>query len=140
MEFQPVIMNLTYEGGMSFTAENQNGLKVPIDAHVHLGGKGEIPNPIDYFIASLGGCVGIKILLVLSDHQIVPSFLNIEIQASRKQNLPAVFDKVHLIITISGEMDDKLVSDTLTQTMTLLCPIAVMFAEASEVTWEHRIR
>ncbi|HWQ66424.1 MAG TPA: OsmC family protein [Methanospirillum sp.] len=124
---------------MQFTAENNDGLKIPIDAHLHLGGKGLTPNPIDYLIASLGGCVGIKILLDLSDTGITPEVLLIDIQGTRKQTLPAVFEQVHLIITIKAPIDDVRLSETLTKTMRFLCPIAAMFGSVSEVTWEHRI-
>ena len=65
MEFKPVTMTVMHEGGMRFSAHTSTGLVIPIDAHVHLGGGGTIPNPIDYLFASLGGCIGIKILLDL---------------------------------------------------------------------------
>ena len=139
MEFQPVSMDLTYEGGMRFTAENQKGLKIPIDAHTHLGGSGEIPNPIDYFIASFGGCVGIKILLILSDQKIHPELLNIKILATRKQDLPAVFEKIHFIISLKGPKDEAFINKMISDTMTFFCPIAAMIMEVSEVTWEHSI-
>lgn len=140
MEFQPVSMILRYEGGMRFTAENQKGLKIPIDAHAHLGGSGEIPNPIDYFIASFAGCVGIKILLVLSDHDIHPELFNIEILATRKQVLPAVFEKIHIIISLKGPIEEAFAINMISNVMTFLCPIAAMIMEVSEVTWEHSIK
>ena len=52
MEFKPVTMTVMHEGGMSFSAHTSTGLVIPIDAHVHLGGGGTIPNPIDYLFAS----------------------------------------------------------------------------------------
>lgn len=137
MEFQPVSMLVSHTGGMQFTAETTSGLTIPIDAHVHLGGGGKIPNPIEYLIASLGGCVGIKILLSLSDQGITPDLLTIRIQAERRQELPAVFERVHLVVTLSGSMDSDQVSDIMTRTLTHLCPIAAMFADVGNVTFEH---
>lgn len=139
MEFRPVEMTVSHEGGMQFTAISQSGARIPIDAHLHLGGSGQIPNPIDYLIASLGGCVGIKILLSLSDNGITPDGLTIGITAVRRQTLPAVFDKVHLSISLTGSMDDDLVTGIVTRTMTKLCPIAAMFAEIGDVTFEQQI-
>lgn len=139
MEFKPVSMTVTYEGGMRFSAENQNGITIPIDAHVHLGGGGITPNPIDYLFASLGGCIGIKILLDLSDRGIKPESLEISTIATRKQTLPPIFEKVHHMISINAAVDDTILADTLEKTMKLLCPIAVIFGETSEMTWESRI-
>ena len=132
-------MDISYEGGMHFTAETTKGLKIPIDAHVHLGGSGISPNPIDYLISSLGGCIGIKIILALSDKAIIPDLLTIGIHATRKQTLPAIFDRVHLTITLKGVMNEGMMNTILTRTMTELCPIAAMFMSVSEVTFEQRI-
>jgi putative redox protein len=139
MEFQPVLMTVSHTSGMQFTAETSSGLIIPIDAHVHLGGGGKIPNPIEYLIASLGGCVGIKILLSLSDKGITPDLLTIRIQAERRQELPAVFERVHLIVTLSGLVGSDQISDIMTRTLSHLCPIAAMFAGVGNVTFEHHI-
>ena len=139
MEFKPVSMTVSHSGGMQFTAETSGGLHIPIDAHLHLGGGGKIPNPIDYLIASLGGCVGIKILLSLQDQEIVPDRLTIAIQAERKQDLPAIFEHVHLVITLSCDVDDATIDRIITRTLSHLCPIAAMFADVGSVTFEHRL-
>lgn len=139
MEFKPVEMTVKYEGGMRFSASTSTGMIIPIDAHLHLGGGGTAPNPIDYLISSLGGCIGIKILLCLSDENITPASLTIRIQATRRQTLPAVFDHVHLIIDMKGEMNDDHVSEILSRTMTHLCPISAMFGEIGSLTYEYRI-
>jgi len=139
MEFRPVSMTVTHTGGMAFTAETPAGVTIPIDAHVHLGGGGTIPNPIEYLIASLGGCIGIKILLSLSDADITPGLLTIGIQAERRQELPAVFERVHLVVTVSGHVDRHQMSEIITRTLSHLCPIAAMFASVGTVTFEHHI-
>ena len=139
MEFKPVTMDLTYEGGMRFVAVGQNGVSIPIDAHVHLGGGGGIPHPIDYLIASLGGCVGIKILLSLSDNGIVPERLTINVNGTRKQSLPATFDHVHFGIGIAAPVDDARIREIMDRTLQYLCPIAAMFAEVGELTYECRL-
>lgn len=139
MEFKPVTSRVIHEGGMHFSAKTSTGLTIPIDAHVHLGGEGAIPNPIDYLFASLGGCIGIKILLDLGDKGIKPEHLEIETHATRKQTLPPTFETVHHVITLKGVVDEQLMHETLEKTMRLLCPIAVIFGETSRMTWEFRI-
>jgi putative redox protein len=139
MEFKPVSMMVSHVGGMRFSAKTSTGLTIPVDAHVHLGGEGVIPNPIDYLFASLGGCIGIKILLDLKDKGFTPESLVIETKGIRKQDLPAIFETVHHIITLKGAFDFQIVAETLTRTMTLLCPVAVIFGSTTRMTWEHRI-
>ena len=104
-----------------------------------MGGHGKVPNPIQYLVGSLGGCVGVKILLALSDNGIVPEAMTIGIHGTRVKTMPAFFDHIHLAITLRADTDEALVSTIIDQTLERLCPIAAMFAEVGKVTAEHRI-
>jgi len=132
-------MTITYNGDGAFTARTPSGISYPMEAPVGMGGHGKIPNPIQYLIGSLGGCVGVKILLALSDKGIVPDELTIGIHGTRKKTMPAFFDHVHLTVTLKADVEDVMVSAIIEQTLTRLCPIAAMFAEVGEVTAKHRI-
>ncbi len=139
MEWKPVDMTVTYKGDGEFSAFTSSGITFPIEAPVGMGGHGKVPNPIQYLVGSLGGCVGVKIILALSDNGIVPEELTIGIHGTRVKTMPAYFNHVHLTITLRADADEALVSTIIDQTLTRLCPIAAMFAEVGEVTAEHRI-
>ena len=139
MEWKPVDMTVTYKGDGACTALTSTGISFPMEAPVGMGGHGKVPNPIQYLIGSLGGCVGVKIILALSDNGIVPEELTIGIHGTRVKTMPAFFDHIHLTITLRADADEALVSAIIDQTLTRLCPIAAMFAEVGEVTAEHRI-
>lgn len=140
MEWKPVDMTVTYNGGTGFTAQAGPGdISFPMEIPVGMGGPGKVPNPIQYLIGSLGGCVGVKIVLALSDQGIVPDELTIGIHGTRKKTMPAFFDHIHLAIVLRADADEAMVSTIIEQTLTLLCPIAAMFAEVGEVTSEFRI-
>jgi len=139
MEWKPVDMTVTYNGDGAFTARTSSGISFPMEAPVDMGGHGTVPNPIQYLVGSLGGCVGVKICLALADKGIVPEEMAIGIHGTRRKTMPAFFDRVHLIITLRADADEALVSTIIEQTLARLCPIAAMFAEVGEVTAEHRI-
>ena len=139
MEWKPVDMTVTYNGDGAFNALTSSGITFPMEAPVGMGGHGKVPNPIQYLVGSLGGCVGVKIILALSDNGIVPEELTIGIHGTRVKTMPAFFDHVHLTITLWAEADEALVSTIIDQTLARLCPIAAMFAEVGNVTAEHRI-
>jgi len=139
MEWKPVDMTVTYNGDSAFTGLTSSGISFPMEAPVGMGGHGKVPNPIQYLVGSLGGCVGVKILLALSDNGIVPEALTIGIHGTRVKSMPAFFDHVHLIVTLRADVDEALVSAIIEQTLERLCPIAAMFAEVGNVTAEHRI-
>jgi putative redox protein len=138
-EWKPVDMTVTYNGDGRFTGLTSSGIAFPMEAPVGMGGNGTVPNPIQYLIGSLGGCVGVKILLALGDKGIVPKEMTIGIHGTRVKTMPAFFDHVHLTITLRADAGDVMVKNIIEQTLTRLCPIAAMFAEVGEVTAEHRI-
>ncbi len=138
-EWKPVDMTVTSTGDMKFTARTSSGVEFPMEAPVGMGGDGSVPNPIQYLVGSMGGCVGVKILLALADQGIAVHGLTIGIHGTRVKTMPAYFDKVHLTITIRADADDALLDTIISETLTKLCPIAAMFAEVGEVTAEHRI-
>ena len=139
MEWKPIDMTVTYNGDGRFTASTPAGLAFPMEPVPGQGGTGKVPNPIQYLIGSLGGCVGVKILLALSDRGIVPQEMTIAIHGTRKKAMPAFFDHVHLTVSLRADVDDALAGTIIDQTLTRLCPIAAMFAEVGNVTAEHRI-
>ena len=140
MEWKPVDMTVTWNGDGRFTGLTSTGIEFPMEAPVGMGGHGKFPNPIQYLIGSLGGCVGVKIILALGDQGIVVDEMTITIHNTRVKTMPAFFDHVHLIITLrAAGADDAMVVNILDQTLTRLCPIAAMFGECGNVTAECRI-
>lgn len=140
-EWKPVDMTVTYTGAGAFTARtDRGGISFPMEAPVGMGGSGKFPNPIQYLVGSLGGCVGVKILLALGDKGIEPYGMSIAIHGTRKRTMPAFFDHVHLAITLhAASADDAMMKNIIDQTLARLCPIAAMFAEVGELTAECRI-
>lgn len=139
MKQNSVLMSVSYIGDLKFIAENGAGLKIPVEPSVILGGSGNTPNPIDYLLASLGSCAGIKVLLDLSERGSKPNSLKVTLSGIRREAPPAIFEKLHLTFILAGKMDDKVVAEAIHETMTLMCPVAVMMGRASEVTWEYQI-
>ncbi|OPX63759.1 MULTISPECIES: OsmC family protein [unclassified Methanoregula] len=140
-EWKPLDMTVTYHGDGGFTARTKSGdIEFPMEAPVGMGGHGKYANPIQYLVGSLGGCVGVKILLALGDRGIVTDEMSIAIHGTRKKTMPAFFDHVHLTVTLrAAGADDAMMKDIIDQTLARLCPIAAMFAECGDVTAECRV-
>jgi putative redox protein len=100
---------------------------------------GDQPHPIEYLIASLGGCTGTTVIKGLSEKGVKPESFKVLIEGSRRKTLPTVFEKIHVTFTFSGDLDDRMVAEIVQETMTLKCPIAVTLGRVGDVTWEHHI-
>jgi putative redox protein len=139
MNQTPVLINVSYENGMKFNAVNGDNQAIPVEPSPCLGGSGNSPNPIDYLLAALGSCTGIKVLLDLTERGARPDSLNIAIAGKRREQPPTIFEHLHLTFSLAGNLDRTVVGDAIHETMTLTCPVAVMMGKATEVTWEYRI-
>ena len=137
---QPSIrMNFTYKDEMKFQAQTGSGLSIPIEPVPSLGGSGTVPNPIEYLIASLGGCISVHVILGLKKAGIIPDSYMVTIEGTRAEAYPTVFEGIHILFRLSGIIDEKTLDDTIQQTITLLCPIAVTMGSVGEITWEYSI-
>jgi len=130
---------MSYEGGMQFVAENSNGCKTPIEPPAFMGGSGKAPNPIDYLVTALGGCTGIKMIMDISEKGFKLDSFTMKIDGTKSKTPPEIFEKLHLVITLSGDVDDRTVAEVIQETITHTCPVATMFRKSMEITWEHHI-
>lgn len=126
-----LIMNVSHEKGTCFLAKNSIGSRIDMDS--------EMLHPIEYLIASLGGCTGITIITGFKEKGINPDSFKIKVEGSRRKTPPTIFEKIHVTFTLSGDMDDQSVAEIIKDTMTLKCPIAVTLGRVGTMTWEHHI-
>ena len=132
-------ITISYEGGMQFVAENSTGCKTPVEPAVSMGGSGKVPNPVDYLITALGSCIGIVMTMGFSEKGFKLDSFTMKIDGTRSKLCECFFEKLHLVITLSGDVDDHTVAEVIQDTMMHTCPIAEMFRKTMEITWEHHI-
>lgn len=133
------LITISYEGGMQFVAENNTGCKTPVEPAVVIGGSGKTPNPVDYLVTALGSCIGIIMIMDISKRGFKLDSFTMEINGTKSNFCECFFNKLHLVITLSGNVDDNTVAEVIQDTMMNTCPIAAMFRKTMEITWEHNI-
>ncbi|MCC4766897.1 hypothetical protein FXW07_09790 [Methanosarcina sp. DH1] len=131
-------ITILYEGGMQFVAENGTGCKIPVEPAVSMGGSGKTPNPVEYLVTALGSCVGIIMIMDFSRKGFKLDSFTMKIDGTRSKLCDCFFEKLHLVFTLSGDMDDHTVAEVIQDTMHT-CPIAAMFKQTMEITWEYQI-
>jgi len=133
------VMTISYEGGMQFVAENNTGYKIPMEPAVSMGGSGKVPNPVDYLVAALGSCISIKMIQDISGKGFKVDSFTMKIDGIKSKTTPALFEKLHLVITLSGDLYDSTVAEVIQDTIIHTCPVAAMFRKSMEITWEYHI-
>ena len=61
-----MIVTTTWTGGRKFTAKGDSGYDIKMDATPAYGGMGEGATPTEMLLASLAGCIGIDVTMVLN--------------------------------------------------------------------------
>jgi putative redox protein len=126
-------------GGLKFVATTNRGNKIFFEPSPALGGSGKIPNPLEYYIAAIGGCAAIKTQIDLAAMGTSPDSILVNVECTRSGTLPQILETIHVTFTLKGELDDAKVAVVIRDVMTLHCPVAVMAAASADVTWEHKI-
>jgi putative redox protein len=133
------LITVSYEGGMQFVAENSTGYRIPVEPAVYMGGSGKVPNPIDYLVTALGSCTSIKMILDISGKGFKLDSFTMKIDGTKSKIPSEIFEKLHLVITLSGDFDDRTVAEVIQETIMHTCPVAAMFRKSAEITWEYHI-
>jgi uncharacterized OsmC-like protein len=64
-------------------------------------------NPLEMFLASVGGCVGVYAKRYLSRHEIPFKKLNIHVKAELSQDPPMRLSMIHVQVETDARLDDK---------------------------------
>jgi len=126
-------------GGLKFFATTNIGNEIFFEPSPALGGSGMTPNPMEYYIAAIGGCAAIKTILDLAALGTAPESLSVNVTCTRRETLPQILKTIHLTFTVKGNLDNATVAAVIRDVMTLHCPVAVMAAASVKVTWEHQV-
>lgn len=130
---------VTSAGGLKFVATTNMGNEIFFEPSPALGGSGKTPNPMEYYIAAIGGCAAIKTKIDLTVRGTAPESLEVHVECTRSETLPEVLRTIHVTFTLKGNLDNAKVTAVIADVMTMHCPVVVMAAASAKVTWEHRI-
>lgn len=85
--------------------KNESGISIKMDATEKIGGKNKGMRPMEVLASSLAGCMSIDILLILKKQRQEVTFYEVNIDANRKNAVPAVFETIHLTFSFNKEVD-----------------------------------
>jgi uncharacterized OsmC-like protein len=98
--------------GDIFDLELKNSLNqvIELNAAPSLGGKDKGFRPMELVAGSLAGCSAIDVLHILNKQKIRPHSFDVKVNATRKDEVPATFERIHLEFFVSEEVPrDKLI-------------------------------
>lgn len=96
----------TWQGKKFFQAAGPSGCKVNMDATPQWGGEGNGASPVEVLLASLAGCIGMDVTMILENFLSSIDKMEIVTNGVRKEEPPKGFASIELIFKVDGNIPD----------------------------------
>jgi putative redox protein len=106
------------------------------------GPDGDGPSPIQTLLASLAGCTGMDVILILRKKRQDVTGYTIETTADQREEYPMVFTRMDVIHVVEGNrIEEAAVRRAVELSALKYCPVSAMLcAGTAEVHHRYRIR
>jgi putative redox protein len=121
---------------LAFEASNSEGQKTTVDASEKVGGAGLGLRPMELVASALASCASIDVLLILKKKRIALQNYEIEVDAVRKDGVPAPFESIHLQFRIDPADPLETVEKAVALSIEKYCSVAAVLSPACTITYE----
>lgn len=127
----------TGNDGMSFLAETGSGHLVAMDGAPEAGGRNLAPRPMELLLAGTGGCTAFDVVMILKKGRQEISDCQVALSATRADNDPKVFTKIHFVFTVKGR---NLKRETVLRAIELskdkYCSASIMLSKTADISFD----
>ena len=128
-----------FEGGMKVTAgdgEHSLTMDYPLAPGQEVAGL----TPLKVLLASLAGCTGNTLPLLLKKREQQLDDLRVTVRGLRRDEHPTVITEIGIEFVLTGrDLDEEVVRHCIEVAHERICPVAVMLGAAAPITTSFRI-
>ena len=123
-----------------FEARSENNVTMQMDANPEIGGGDAAFRPVHALVASLGGCSGIDVIMILKKQKQQIDEFDIEIEAEReKDKTPSLVTGIHLKFILKGKIDKDKLEKAIELSLEKYCTVAKMLEKTAKITHSYQI-
>ncbi len=104
-----------------------------------LSGNGKSMSPMKAVLASLGGCTGIDVLMILQKMREDVREVNVYIDYERAKEHPKIYTKIHLKYVVVGNVKRESVEKAIKLSAEKYCSVSAMLSRTTEVSRTYEI-
>ena len=124
----------------AFEAETGSGHRITMDGPPEHGGRNIAARPMEMVLVGLGGCSAFDVVEILEKSRQKVVGCQIQIDAERADDIPAVFTKIHMHFVFTGEdLNEKHVKRAVELSIDKYCSVVKMLRPDVEVNYSHEI-
>ncbi len=127
--------------GVSFVGESESGHAVVLDGAPENGGRNIGMRPMEMLLVGMGGCTSFDVVAILKKARQPISACVAEIDATRADEIPKVFTKIHVHFVVTGDnLNEAQVERAVKLSAEKYCSASIMLSKSVEITHDFEIR
>lgn len=128
-------------GDFGFEAKDASGHTVRMDTSPETGGQDFGARPMQMLLMGLGGCSGIDIVSILNKQRQKVEAFHMTIEGDREKGKePSLWEKVHIVFELKGEIDPDKARKACELSMEKYCSVAATLrAAGTDIAWEVKV-
>lgn len=120
--------------------ESESGHSVVLDGSPEIGGRNIGTRPMELILIGLGGCTAMDVLSILKKQRQQVTDCVIEIEGQRSDEIPKVFNKIHLHFVVSGnQLKEQQVKRAIDLSAEKYCSVSAMLEKTATITYDYEI-
>ena len=127
---------LEWTGGKSFEAISGSGHAIIVDGDRENGA-----SPMETLLIGMGGCTSVDVVFILERMREKVTGCIAEIQATRSDEDPKVFTRIHVHFVVTGTgLTETKVARAIDLSATKYCSASIMLGKTAEITHDFEIK
>ncbi len=126
-------------GGAKFEASNESGKTAIIDGPPPVGGNDEGVRPMELILMGLAGCSAMDVLHILKKQRQDIVGLDIDVDGTRADAIPAVYTDIHVHFSASGDVDPQKLERAVSLSMEKYCSVTRMLQATVKLTHSSEV-
>lgn len=124
-----------------FSASNENGNTVQLDASQDIGGTNQGMRPMQMLLVAMGGCSAIDVVNILKKQRQDLKDIKITVTGEREKDaIPSLYQTVHAHFKLFGDLDPDKVEKAINLSIDKYCSVSHTLAKAgAEITHSFEI-
>ena len=128
-------------GPYHFEAIGAAGVKISVDSSPDDGGQNAGARPMELVLMGLASCSSIDVISILRKQRQEVKDFSVNVSAERdKENIPAVFKKIHMKFKITGDIVPEKIERAIDLSINKYCSVSAMLCKTAEITTSFELK
>lgn len=134
-------VSIKWVDGVSFVGVSETGHAVVLDGAPENGGRNIGMRPMEMLLIGMGGCTSFDVVAILKKARQPITDCVAEIDATRAEDIPKVFTKIHVHFVVTGNhLNEAQVERAVKLSAEKYCSASIMLAKSVEITHSFEIK